>query len=234
MLEDVQEADWSPDGSELLAVHEVSGRNRLEYPIGTTLYETSGWISSPRVSPDGKWVAFLDHGVRWDNGGWVTVVGTDGSGRRRLTEHFSASEGLIWRPGGDEIWFTANVGVFARGVRAVTLEGKQRIIYRQASALTLFDLLPDGRALMGSTNQRREIRFGTAEEERDLSWLDWSLSTFLSRDGKTILINEQWDGSQEGYSIYLRDTDGTPPVHIGEGITMCLSPTGKWLVARVG
>jgi serine/threonine protein kinase len=54
LLENVQEADWSPDGSELAVVHELNGQNRLEYPIGNVLYETTGWISSPRVSPDGE------------------------------------------------------------------------------------------------------------------------------------------------------------------------------------
>ena len=57
VLEDVQEADWSPDGHSLAVARSVSGRYRLEYPAGTVLYETSGWISHARVSPDGTRVA---------------------------------------------------------------------------------------------------------------------------------------------------------------------------------
>ena len=54
ILEDVESADWSPDGTSLAVVRNVSGRERLEYPIGKVLYETSGgWISYPRVSPKG-------------------------------------------------------------------------------------------------------------------------------------------------------------------------------------
>src|SRR5215468_8301889 len=53
ILENVQEADWAPDGKSLAVVREVAGRYRLEFPIGKVLYETSGWISYPRVSRQG-------------------------------------------------------------------------------------------------------------------------------------------------------------------------------------
>ena len=198
-------------------VHEVAGVNRLEYPIGNLLYETRGWVSWPRVSPDGQWVAFFDHDLRWDNGGWVSVIDLQGK-RQRLTERWPGAEGLAWSPDGDEIWFTATAGGTPRAIRAVTLSGESRVIYRQANDLSLFDLLPGGRALVGSTNQRREARYGDANGERDLSWLDWSLTTFLSRDGSTVLINEQGQGGELDYSIYLRGTDGSTPMHVGSGI----------------
>ena len=42
LLEDVKSADWSPDGSNLAVVRVVGGRDRLDFPIGTTLYEPTG------------------------------------------------------------------------------------------------------------------------------------------------------------------------------------------------
>jgi serine/threonine protein kinase len=232
ILENVQEADWSPDGGELAVVHEVDGHNRLEYPIGKVLFETTGWIGSPRVSPDGQRIAILEHELRWDDGGWVTVIDLQGN-RERLTQRWSSSGGLAWSRGGDEIWFTAGSGSSARALRVVDLSGNHRVVYEQTNQLTLFDLLPDGKALLGSTNRRREVRFGTAGEERNLSWLDWSLSTFLSQDGSMLLINEQGQASREDYSIYLRSSDGSTPVHIGIGIPMAISPDGSWAVSRV-
>jgi len=59
ILEDVQWADWSPDGNNFVVVRDLDGQNRLEYPIGKVLYKTAGWISNPRLSPDGKWIASL-------------------------------------------------------------------------------------------------------------------------------------------------------------------------------
>ncbi len=40
ILENVQAADWSPDGTQLAVAREVAGKVRLEYPLGKTLYET--------------------------------------------------------------------------------------------------------------------------------------------------------------------------------------------------
>src|SRR5262249_25953735 len=49
VLERVQWADWSPDGSNFLVVRDSAGMNRLEYPIGKTLCQTSGWIGHARI-----------------------------------------------------------------------------------------------------------------------------------------------------------------------------------------
>jgi hypothetical protein len=38
-------------------------------------------------------------------------------------------------------------------------------------------------------------------------------------------------GSGSDYAVYLMKTDGTPPVHLGEGSAMGLSPDGKWIIA---
>jgi hypothetical protein len=90
VLDDVQSADWSPDGSNLAVVRNVNGRTRLEYPIGKSLYETGGWVSHPRVSPDGTTVAFVDHPLQGDDGGSISVV--DATGKKRdLTKAGTAS-----------------------------------------------------------------------------------------------------------------------------------------------
>src|SRR5262245_17305294 len=57
VLENVQEADWTPDGSALAIVRDAGARRRLEFPIGKPLYETNGWLRHPRVSRDGKRIA---------------------------------------------------------------------------------------------------------------------------------------------------------------------------------
>jgi len=67
-------------------------------------------------------------------------------------------------------------------------------------------------------------------KERDLTWLDYSLSTFLSSDGRTVLFTEGGEGGGAGYSVYVRKTDGSPAVRLGEGLGQALSPDGKWAV----
>jgi Tol biopolymer transport system component len=70
-LEQVREADWSPDGSTLAIIHVVDGHDQLEYPIGKVLYRFSGYLSDPRVSPDGTVVAFMEHPLPGDDRGYV-------------------------------------------------------------------------------------------------------------------------------------------------------------------
>ncbi|MDD1750780.1 MAG: serine/threonine protein kinase, partial [Methanothrix sp.] len=53
MLDVVRAADFGPDGRTLAIVRRVNGKDRLEYPMGRVLYETTGYISDPRVAPKG-------------------------------------------------------------------------------------------------------------------------------------------------------------------------------------
>ena len=69
LLDNVEAADWTPDGNALAVVHVVNGQSRIEYPIGKVLYETAGWISHLRFSPKGDRLAFIDHNLLGDDGG---------------------------------------------------------------------------------------------------------------------------------------------------------------------
>jgi len=98
LLENVREADWSPDGSQLAIIREAQGKDRLEYPIGKVLYEVSGYLSDMRISPDGTRIAFMEHPWRGDDRGGVSVIDLAGK-RVVLAEGFGAEEGLAWVPG---------------------------------------------------------------------------------------------------------------------------------------
>jgi hypothetical protein len=80
VAEHVREADWTPDGGDLAVVRRAEGFERLEFPLGTVLYQTSGYISDIRFSPSGDRIAFADHPVYSDDAGAVAVV--DKAGRR--------------------------------------------------------------------------------------------------------------------------------------------------------
>lgn len=89
LLTSVAAADWSPDGSQLAVVHVVGGRHRLEYPIGTMLYESGGYISEVRVSADGERVALLDHPEEGDDRGTVAVVDRKRAPTRLPPQYFA-------------------------------------------------------------------------------------------------------------------------------------------------
>ena len=193
VLEDVLWADWAPDGA-LAIVREAHGKSRLEFPIGKVLYETTGYITHPRVSPRGDAVAFLDHPAHTDDGGAVAIV--DGSGARKtLSALFASIWGLAWSPGG-EIWFTAAAVGGNRSLYGVTRSGRARVISRVTGSLTLQDVSRDGRVLM--THDVTHIGILALipgeQKERDFSWLDYSVVTGLSADGRTLLFNESGEG----------------------------------------
>jgi Tol biopolymer transport system component len=231
VLEEVEWADWAPDGKDLAVVRTERGRMRLEYPIGKVLFETSGWISNPRVSPAGDIVAFIDHPSLTDDGGSVAVVDRAGK-KKALSKPFASAQGLAWRPGGTEVWFTA-AEVSLRALYSVPLSGNVRLRSRIAGNLTLRDISAEGRMLVTRDTFREEIRGLPPGEskERDLTWLDYSLPTAISADGRTVLFTEGGEGGGPGYSVYVRKTDGSPAVRLGEGFGQALSPDGRWAIA---
>ena len=229
VLEDVQDADWSPDGQSLAVARGVEGKYRLEYPIGKVLYETGAWLSSLRISRDGQHIGFIDHPAPGDNRGRVAVVDLSGN-VTILTEDFSASQGLAWSPGGDEIWFTAGRTGNVRAIYAVDLAGRLRIVDGAPADMGLSDVSAKGRVLLTRTTSRRGM-IGLAPgetAERDLSWLDWSRPADVTDDGQWVLFEEQGQGGGADYSVYLRKTDGSPAVRLGNGQASALSPDGKW------
>ena len=131
MLEQVQWADWAPDGSRLAVVRDMDGRNRLEFPVGKPLYQTGGWIGHPRVSPKGDYIAFADHPLQGDDSGSLAVVDMAGN-KKMLSSQWFTIQGVAWSPDGKEIWFTASKSGTDRTLYATTLDGKQRIVARLA------------------------------------------------------------------------------------------------------
>jgi eukaryotic-like serine/threonine-protein kinase len=242
VLENVEWADWAPDGNSLAVVRNVGGRDRLEFPIGKVLYETSGgWISYPRVSPKGDFVAFVDHPNQGDDGGSIAVVDLSGK-KTKLTRYWYGTQGLAWSSDGQEVWFTASELGVDHYLSAVTLSGKERLVTRIPGTLVLFDIWRDGRVLLARAGRRREMMalHQGENKERDLSWLDYSYPADISADGKTVLFDEegvgggvQYGNEQElTYAVYIRNTDGTPAIRLGEGGANALSPDQKWVVAQ--
>jgi DNA-binding winged helix-turn-helix (wHTH) protein/Tol biopolymer transport system component len=234
IAENVSGADWAPDGKSLAVVRDTGGTQRLEFPVGHVLYETNGWISHPRISPKGDKVAFLDHATHDDDRGVVSVVDLAGK-KKVLSTGWESEEGLAWSPNGSEVWFSATRAGLQRRIYAVNLAGRQRLAFSALGGVTLQDIAPDGRLLLTRDEQRAGIRVlaPDATRERDLSWLDWSLPVDISRDGNTLLFDEQGEEGGPTYTVAERDMRGSPPIPLGEGMAGDFSPDGKWAITTV-
>ena len=231
LLDNVEDADWTPDGSTLAVVHIVGGQSRLECPIGKVLYESAGWISNLRFSPKGDRLAFIDHNLLGDDGGTVSVVDLSGK-KSDLTQRWASAFGLAWSPSGDEVWFTATATGFSRSLRGVSLSGKLRELLSAPGTLTLHDAGTGGRALI-SRDAMRAGTIGLApgeNKERDLSWQDWTVPSDISEDGKVMLFVEAGEAGGGEYAVFTRDTNGESAVRLGQGSSRALSPDGKWVL----
>jgi serine/threonine protein kinase len=234
LLEDVGNASWAPDGSTFAVVRAPQWHYRLEFPAGKVLYETTGWVSFPRVSPRGDTLAFLDHPLFGDDRGSVAIL--DRSGKKKiLSTGWESVQGMCWSPSGDEIWFTATQAGSSRSLYAVTVSGRQRPVATTPSGMILEDISRDGRVLFVESNARLGflVLLPGETKERDLSGLEWSYAPILSADGKTVVFTEQGEAGGPGYSVYLRKLDGSSPVRLGEGQAMALSPDGKWVLTAL-
>jgi eukaryotic-like serine/threonine-protein kinase len=236
VAEDVSGADWAPDSDELVAVREAGGKMWLEFPLGHIVYESLNTLSLPRVSPRGDRVALVELNP---SDGFYDVVVTDRSGHRRvLVEKWEFMTGLAWAPGGDELWLSGLPSFGAESLWAVSLAGKQRLLYRGTGQLWLDDVAADGRALVREVEFRIEVAIlstGNQAGNEHLNWFDGSWAAGLSADGGSVLLSEggraasrfsETSGARPGWAL-LQRTDGSPPIRLGEGGAMALSPNGE-------
>jgi len=228
ILENVNWADWSSDASTLAVARREKGFGLLEFPLGKVVYKTPGWIGDIRISPQGDQIAFLHHPVIADDGGEVAMVDTAGN-FQSLSSGWISAEGLAWSPRGDEIWFTATKAGVGRALYSIRPSKSERLIARVPASLTLLDISTDGRVLLKRETSRSEVKASiSGSPERELSWFDASLPTDLTHDGRTLLFGEFGEAGGETYGVYVRGTDGSPAIRLGDGTAQTLSPDGNW------
>jgi hypothetical protein len=228
--EEVDDADWDPVTGRLAIARANSDRTgQIEFPPGNVLYKAMGSMRFLRVSPDGARIAFL-----WDEegrgvGGTVTVLDLNGNARR-LTKAWSSVRGLAWSRSGREVWFAATDSRSRfRALRAVTMGGRDRIVYEAPGPLTIWDIGSDGRVLLSRDEERRGVvgRGPTDTVERDLSWFDNTGVADISDDGR-------WIVGSDRPGVFLRATDGSQPLSVvKDGYADDLSSDGKAILATI-
>jgi serine/threonine protein kinase len=229
----VAHADWSPDGTQLAIIRQYGDKFRLEYPIGTSLYETPHDIRDARISPDGNRIAFIEP-LGGENA--IAVV-ESGSAPVTIAHGWSrGASGLAWRPDGKEIWFTGTATSAPPALYAVTLDGDTRLVSRLTGSMKLWDVARNGDTLLSNGMWRTALQWQAPGEsvDRDISWFDWSALADLSNDGKAVLFSETREGGGATSAIYIRHAGDPAPVRIGDGYGDALSPDGHWVLAHSG
>jgi len=219
VLDDVLEADWSPDGRELAVVRRVRGEFQLEYPIGNVLVRPFS-ASHIRVSPGGDRVAAIrddqDAIVLYDRSGRKTTMQTPFS----VHTHAWASDDSFWLTAhaeGSSIWWGRP-------------NSRPRQVYRSIGPALIQDASIDGRLLVHHGFERLGMKAKAPGEEgeRELGVFMFSYAVDLSADGSQALILEGNAPGTPAALTYIRPTRGGPPVRLGEGTPLALSPGGTW------
>ena len=225
-------ADWTSDGKRLAVVRARPGFQQLEFPIGNVLYQTTGAIGDPRISPKGDLIALLE--LPLGNGAVGSLATVDAKGNKKTLTQFwlGIINGLAWSPTSDEILFTAAAYGVTTSLYAVNRSGRQRLIAHLPGWFSILDAAPDGRLLMAHTVASSTLFYlpTVDSKETDLYWHDFSQLSDISRDGKALLFSEAGDATRSGedYVTYLRGTDGSAAVRLGPGFPLEISPDGKW------
>lgn len=229
VLEGVAHADWSPDGKLAVWRRAASGW-QLEYPIGRVLLKTDEAAIAMRLSPNGDQVAV--HLVN-GNSGEICIVDRNGT-KQTLIKTSIYGPGLAWTPDGKEVWYAnAPPDATSPAIFAVTLDGQSRLVTRMPGWLWIHDISSEGVALMSYNSWQSGMIVPSQDgaEERDLSWLDWSVLADISADGKSLLFTEAREGVNDTSTVYLRGTDDSPAVGLGEGVALGFSPDNEWVLA---
>jgi len=233
MVDHVTSADWSPSGA--LAVARVVGsQQRLEYPIGTVLFETEGEIGGVRISPDGDRVAFLEWPVKSDDRGWVAVVDRKGV-KRTLSRSWEAVRGLAWQPQGKEVWYSAaSEGTVYNIWRSASGPADERRVLSGPGGIVIQDIAKDGKILIKRYDRSVHVEGAfDGSDLRNFSLLDFSWARDISRDGRRIALSYSGQGSSPNYDVYVRGVEDADATRIGEGQAQQFSPDGTSVLAVV-
>jgi len=231
LVADVYQASVGKDGR-IAAVRVVDGSFRLEYPLGTVIHETDGWMSEPQVLDGGEGVFVFDHPAVNNNGGYPALVAPRGI-RHLSDDYFPTLAGSGRIPGRREILISGQDPGGSFGAFFVSLDGGWRPALRTPGWCFIEDVSATGDVLMTSRNPVLRMEGGSrGEASRDLSWLDWTIARDMTPDGTTVLFDETGVGvSPSKGMVFIRRTDGSAAVPIAEGIAGRFSSDGGSVIA---
>jgi eukaryotic-like serine/threonine-protein kinase len=238
LVDGVTSADWAADSANLAISRETVGQvSRVEYPIGTTLYESQSRLTDVRISPRG-WIAFAVHPVWEDSSGDIIVI-EPGKPTHVLARNLASITGIAWATNGKELWFSGYPSALdGEGLWSVSQGGDVHLVYPELSEFFLDDISSNGRVLAREMNVQADIAVRNVVRNTinaHLGWFDLPLLGAISDDGLSLLLVEgnvagtYFGGG--GRWTFFQKTDGSPPVRLGEGVPLAISPDGKWVLA---
>jgi hypothetical protein len=212
---------------------------RLEFPMGTVVYESQAPILLARLSPDGRTLVFIERERTEDAKGNLVLL-EPGKERRVLLRGWEELTAVSWTPRGDELWFCGlRSGVLEHpSLWAVSLTGQVRLLHPATADLRLEDIGRDGKVLARENQSAGDLgvmNVSNGKVERHLGWFDAPRVAGVSADGSALLVDESGDAattfgvtSGDGMSwAFLQQSNGAPAIRLGPGAPRALSSDGR-------
>jgi len=98
--------------------------------------------------------------------------------------------------------------------------------------IVLEDISKDGKILVDQWDPHGSVYVGTREKEHELTSTNDTHLTDMSSDGRTMVYVDDDPSEGPDFGAYLRTTDGSPSLRLGDGMAIALSPDGMWAAVR--
>ena len=228
ILDDVIAADWSAGA----ASSPLSAGTGSSFPSATPFTDgtSSGTSGSRRTARDS----------RSPTGRSIVVLDRSGQ-KTTLSSGWGDMITLAWSPSGDEVWFTADrrrQRCFRLDVARLSRSTARSACFSRppGQCWPILDVFRDGRALVATHVARMGCSCVPPGEVQPTGALlaRWLRARGALADGGSVLFSEMLRGAGKNGSIYLRKTDGSDAIRLGDGYGEDLSPDGKWVLATAG
>jgi Tol biopolymer transport system component/C-terminal processing protease CtpA/Prc len=212
----------TPDGQTVIFAFEGDlWRAGMNDGIATRLTAMQGYETSPRVSPDGKWIAFT--GRQYGNSD-VFLVPTTGGEVKQITFHSGSDEVTSWSWDSKHIYFNSSRMGQVAGYKVPATGGTpQRVFgnYFFQYDHNLVEHPSSGEIFFNDTwessNQAQRKRYKgafnpdiqsynlkTRQHKKYTSWEGKDFAVTIDRNGKMFFISDEANGE---YNLYTMDGD---------------------------
>ena len=141
VLEDVVSADWTPDGRELAAIQVTGGDYQIQFPLGKSLYKTTGKLDWLAFSPRGDRLAFIEYPLLSDESGSLKIVDLEGRATT-VTSGWRTVRGMDWSSRRRDLGHGKRSGETVQPVQRCRSTARNDSCFMRPADLMLMDLSP--------------------------------------------------------------------------------------------
>ncbi len=178
-------------------------------------------ISDPRISPDGKSVAFTVRvtDVEANRGRTdVWVAGVDGSKARKLTSHAANDSGARWMPDGKSLVFLSARGGSSQVWQVPAAGGQARALTSLPLDVANLEVFPDGKRLLFTTEVYPDGATGKEIDETARRDADREKSKVKAKVYDSLLFR-RWDTWEDGKRnhVFVWEIGSAAPLDLMRG-----------------